>query len=199
MSPVFVLILSYLFLHEHLSGNELLAFPLLVFGGFLISLKKVEGVFRVSKALLFMLLAAFLYSLHVILSKYIYLHMSFYQGFTWISIGGFLSALPLLLVKQTRKDTMAFFKKSNVVKGAMVVNEFVNFGAVASIQLALSAGPSSLVVAFGGTQPFFVLSLTLLTSLLLPRIIKEETKVHIVAHKVIALIIIFTGVYLASI
>lgn len=199
LSPVFVLILSFLFLHEHLTSHELLAFPLLVLGGFLVSLKRVEGVFHISKAFFFMLLAAFLFSLHVLTSKYVYLNMNFYQGFTWISIGGFISALPLLLSKQTRKDTALFFRKSSMVKGAMVVNELVNLGAVISLQLALAAGPSPLVIALGGTQPFFVLLFTLLTSLTLPQLIKEETKMHIVFHKAIALAIIFIGVCFASI
>ncbi len=199
MSPLFTLALSFLFLQEHLTEKELFAFPLLVIGGFLLSIKRVEGVFKISKAFFLMMSACFLYSLHVILSKYVYLHMSFYQGFVWISIGGMISVLPLLFSKKTRTDSRAFFRKSRVVKGAMIVNELINLLGIASLQLALSLGPSSLVVALGGTQPFFILTFTLLTSWLLPHLIKEETKIHVVLHKMLAFIIISIGVYLVSV
>ncbi|HSW97373.1 MAG TPA: EamA family transporter [Candidatus Saccharimonadales bacterium] len=198
LSSIFVLVISYLIIHEKLTFHEFIAFPLLVLGGFLVSIKRIEGIFTLSKALWFMIGAAFLYALHILLSKYLYLHITYYQGLVWISIGGFLSVLPLLLGKQTRKDVRLFFNKRPIIKGLMVGNELINLGAIVASQMALSTGPASLVAAFIGTQPFFVLLFTLITSIWFAKIVKEETKIHIVVHKMIALIITFVGVYFAS-
>jgi len=199
-TPFFALVFAYLFLHESLSYKALIALVLLVLGGFIISIEKVEGVFRLSKALLYMLCACILYALYLTLSRYVYLHVSYFTGMAWQTIGGFISVAPLLLVHKTRHDVrQVVTTMSNKIKSLFFTMEALNLLAILSVQLALVSGPAALVGALGGIQPLYILVLTALVSTWLPKILKEDTAWRTLAHKSFAVILIIAGVALVTV
>ena len=72
--PLFVLTFSFVFIGERLGFYELIAFFLLLFGGFLISVKKIKDSFKISKAFYFMLFSSFLFGIYHTLTKFVYLN-----------------------------------------------------------------------------------------------------------------------------
>ena len=100
--PLFVLLLAFLFIGERLSSYEIIAFFLLLFGGFFISIRKIKDSFTISRAFYFMLLSSVLLAVYAILVKYIYLHQAYYDGFILLKFGSFLGAFSLLFFKRYR-------------------------------------------------------------------------------------------------
>ncbi len=141
LTPVFTFILTILFIHVQYTIISLVALILLVLGGLLISIEHIDGVFKITKAFWYMLLSYAMYSIYMVLSKFIYLNVSYYTGLTWISIGGFLSVLPLLFSTSIRKETKSFITGTKLlVKSLVLLNEIINLLAILSIQLALVTG-----------------------------------------------------------
>src|SRR5258708_26442855 len=70
--PVFVLIISYLFLHERLSVQQMSGFLFVTIGGLLLGLEHINvKVFRLRKSFWYMMLASFFYALTGIIFKYV--------------------------------------------------------------------------------------------------------------------------------
>jgi hypothetical protein len=64
--------------------------------------------------------------------------------------------------------------------------------------IATSLGPVTLVNSIGALQPLFVLMMTLLFSMFLPHIMKEEIDRHTIFMKVIAIALLIVGSVLVS-
>ena len=120
LSPLFSFGLIYLFSFGKatLSLSESIAFILLVCGSVFITLEKDKspcrfflrsgGGFKLSA------LAAFSFSLSFVLTKYVYLVQSFWNGFIWMRIGGFLTAFVFFLFSLRLKKK--FSRKESVLK-----------------------------------------------------------------------------------
>ena len=111
LMPVFSLILIYLFSKgkEILQFQEFLAFIFLILGSVLITYEKKKFSLR---SLQFCAISAFLLSLSFVLAKYVHLSQSFWNGFIWIRIGGFLMAIFFLFFAgEVRQKTFSFFRK----------------------------------------------------------------------------------------
>ena len=57
LSPIFILLISMFTIGESLSYNQYLGFGVLLAAGFLISIKKAEGIFRLRKSVYYALIA----------------------------------------------------------------------------------------------------------------------------------------------
>ncbi len=195
-SPVFVLIISRIFLKEVLTPNQYAGFFLLVFGGFLISCRKLQGAFRLSRAFWLMLLSTFLFAIYLVLTKYIFLSGDFINSFIWIRIGTLLGALSLLLAKGCRRGCIpAFLRLKKKIQLVVISDRVIDFIALFSINFAIVAMPVSVVSSFEGLQSFFTLAIMLLVSIKFPRIAKEEIDRKTVAYKLLAIILMAAGVY----
>jgi transporter family protein len=192
--PLFVLILSILFLGEQLTNYELIAFFILVLGGLLISIHKTKDTFKISKAFYFMLLSCFLFSIYNILAKWIYNHVPYYDGFILIRIGSVLGALMLLLVTSLRSKFIRTFSQmpTKIKQVALVVGIF-NVSGHVFLNLALFMAPVSLVTASGGVNSIIVLLLTLLLSHKYPHILKENFTKPVLLQKSVAIFLIIIG------
>lgn len=177
---------------------DLLALLILVCGSVLISYEKAKKVSF--ESLRISLTAAFLFALFFVFAKYVYLAQPFLQGFIWISLGGFLTALLFLLLKEVRdnlfevklkmpKKTMTAFL-SNQAAGALA-NILQNW-AVALAPLAYVA----VVNALQSTQYVFLLGLAVLLSVKFPQILKEEISREVIFQKIIAILLIGGGLVL---
>ncbi|KKR73166.1 MAG: Conserved hypothetical membrane protein, DUF6 family [Candidatus Levybacteria bacterium GW2011_GWC2_40_7] len=79
LTPPFVLILSFLFLGEVLTRPQYLAFILILIGGFLISLKRIEGVFKLRNAFWLMVLSSLIYAIQIVILKPLYVSYPFWD------------------------------------------------------------------------------------------------------------------------
>lgn len=197
-TPPFVLVLSFLFLGEVLTLNNYVAFVLILLGGFLISLKKVRGLFRLGEAFWWMVLASLIYAIQAVILKSLYVTYSFWDLTVYLGFGEFLPALILLLLMTNFRDR--FTKGLIDLKpiGWMLLILAMFFVATASLSglWALVTGPVSLISAFRGFQSLFVLIYAVVLSIWLPKILKEELGKGVLSIKVIAIFLMISGLYL---
>jgi len=196
-SPIFVLGMSYLFLGESLSMRQIFGFVLILIGGFAITSKQIDlNIFIPRKTFWLMMVSALLWSLTVILFKFVVISSDFWTTFAYESIGTGLAAIVVIIVKWN--EIHLFMTKS--FKGDIIILFILNaiFGVIAqySFSVALLLAPAALVSVIGGTQPFFVLIFGVFLSLFFPHIIKENIERKVLVSKIFLIVLIFIGVVL---
>jgi len=208
--PLFTLAIIYLlsFLsqeREIFTIKETMSFFLLVSGSVLITLEKEKINWM---GLKISALAAFLFSLSFVLSKYVFMSLSFWNGFFWIKIGGVLMAVVFFISKPTiresfsgqtislKKRTIAFFLSIRVASaGANILQNW----AVALASLSYVA----IINALQGVQYVFLLAFTALFSLIYPQWtknagLKEKISKKIIFQKIIAILLIGAGLIILA-
>jgi drug/metabolite transporter (DMT)-like permease len=193
-TPLFVLILSILFLDEQLTDYELMAFFVLFLGGLLISIHKTKDTFKVSKAFYLMLLTCLLFAIYSILAKFVYHHLPFYDGFILIRIGSVFAALVLLSVSAYRSQFVKTFVQLPIqIKRVAFLYGIFNVLGHVFLNLALFMAPVSLVSASSGINSVLVLLIALLLSHKYPHILKEDFTKMVLLQKSVAIFLIIIG------
>ncbi len=194
LDPLFTAVLSAIFLSEIFSFAKYIGILLTVGGAVLVSYKKDRG-FVFSKAIIFCILAAFLYAVYNLLLKYSVDRGDFWTVFAYIRLGTFLSLLPfyyfyskplLELAKQVRGLAVIVFSDSLALLGILF------------FAIATSIGYVTLTTSLTAIQPFVVLALTLGLSLFYPHILKEEQGRRVFFQKLLAIVLMFVGVLLIT-
>jgi drug/metabolite transporter (DMT)-like permease len=193
---VFILILSTLLIGEDLSGQQFLAFALLVLGSLVISIKKkkfLKGFFEGAFGLA--LFSALLFAIFWVITKYIFLDTPFITGLIWIRTGAALAALTLILPRKNRK---LIFKKTEKLR-PKTIKFFISgraLGVVAGLcmYLAVFWGSVTLAHSLQGVQYIFIL---ILAGLLFRKIrsLREQLSGEIIVQKIIAIILIGLGLF----
>lgn len=216
--PLFTFGLTYLFSggKEVLSTNEVLAFILLISGGILVVserdkstlgkdagllLSKVKALI-ISKSLRISVVTAFLFSLAFVLSKFVYESQTFWSGFIWMRIGGFLACLFFLFSKEVRREfskgQVGFKPKTGII---FFSNQAVGGGAFLLQNWAIALVPLRLLAfvnALEGTKYVFLLIFTVFLSLKFPKILKERISKKILSQKLFAILLIGLGLILLA-
>ena len=182
----------------------ILALILLIGGGFLISfdfpLKKGEVIPGE------VITAGILFGIHFLLLKYGYGHTDFINGLIWSRIGIFLGALTLLFIPLFRREIFSRSRhmrtKPKHALGTLAV--FTTNKACAGLASYLVAyasflGSVALVQALNGLQYVFLLLLMIPIAFRYPDIFREKLHFWDWFQKVIAIIIIGLGLFLASV
>lgn len=220
--PVFSFCLSFIFLGEVLSSNQLLAFGVLIAGGVLISVKhtrfyiwqeishKFRSVFGVyfgglgaeynsTRRLIFNSVAsALLFAAYYVLIKYIYSQQPFIGSFVWSRLGTFIGTIAILFVPEWRR---LIFKHQKGQKSPKNMTFFLTvrlLAAFAFIMLnwAISLGNVALINALQGVQYVFLLLIVLFLSSRFPKILKEELGGGILVQKIIGASLVCLGLYI---
>jgi len=198
--PLFTFGWVYIFGKESLSFLESIAFISLVFGTFLITFKKEKFInlksFQISA------ITAFIFSLSFVLSKYVYLQQSFWNGFIWIRIGGVLMALGFLLTQEVKKGLfeikMGFQKRT---AGIFLLNQAMGAGANILQNWAIALAPLAFVPiinALQGIQYAVLFIFATFLSLKFPQFLKEEISRKILIQKLFAILLIGLGLALLA-
>jgi drug/metabolite transporter (DMT)-like permease len=114
--PVFTLVLSSLFLHESLAPRQIVGIFIVVAGGFVLSLRRIEGrILRPRPALWLMLLSSVMYGVVSILFRFVARDVGFWTILSWEYIGkgvgaAFLMSLPV--IRRSISSQMKGLKKS---------------------------------------------------------------------------------------
>jgi uncharacterized membrane protein len=196
LTPVFVLILSSLFLHEVLRPEDYVAFGLLVIGGTLFAIRLTKGI-RISLAFYLMILSSFLLALYSVALKYLFSVQDFYTIFIWVQIAGFITFFQFIPLRPFRSSLISTYKMTSRQIGVILVAEqAVAYVSVFAYNYAIANGPLTLISSVGATQPLFVLLFATILSFRFPRVLREELTKMDVALKVLGLIAIFAGTYL---
>jgi drug/metabolite transporter (DMT)-like permease len=196
LTPVFVLILSSVVLHEALRPQDYVAFGLLVLGGTLFAIRLTKGI-RISLAFYLMILASFLLALYSVALKYLFSVQDFYTIFIWVQIAGFITFFQFIPFRPFRSSLVTTYKITSRKIGIIIVAEqAVAYVSIFAYNYAIAHGPITLISSVGATQPLFVLLFATILSYRFPRVLREELTRMDVALKVLGLIAIFAGTYL---
>lgn len=220
--PIFSFILSFVFLGETLSKQQLLAFIILICGGGLISIKhtkvylykKVINRFReiigdiagnipagaqpTSRLLINATAAAVFFAVYYVLMKYIYTYQPFIGGFVWSRLGSFVGVILMLFAPDWRQ---VIFKQQKGAKTSKNLFFFLTVRLLASaafimINWAISLGNVAIVNALQGVQYLFLFVIILLISNKFPKMLNEQLGGGVFLQKLIGAIMICLGLYL---
>ncbi len=199
LTPATVPILAYFFLDERLSYMQLLGFMIVLLASLGLALTEVKKM-KFTKALVPVLIAASIFDVVAILSKYTYDHTTFYNGYMLFSLGMGLGALFFMFI-------LRYLKTENVLKDLkrnsfkiitlMVIAEAIAIAAEFTQNLAISRGPVSLVKVIEGIQPIYVLLIALIFYPVVPKYFREAKEGNLVKKFSLMAMIVF-GLYLIS-
>ncbi len=196
--PVFTIIMGYLLLGELLSGNQYIGSFFIIVASLVISMEKPSlNIFKLRKSFWYLMLSCFLYSLSLILYKFVANDIPFFQALTYEGVGVLLCSVVLLLNKSIRR---MFVKNSKRIKkkvyGFIFINESINLVAVYFYWFSLttiSAGLASTIMQ--GIQPLITLFFGIVLTVLLPRLIKEDIGGTNLIWKASCIVVMFIGLY----
>ena len=200
--PLFTLGFVYFFSNENqaLGVFEILAFIFLILGSVLISLQAKKSI--TLKSIQLSVLAAFLFSLTFILSKFVYMEQPFWSGFIWMRLGAFLTGVCFLLTKQVR--TELFIKKTtfkNNTPKIFLGNQILGGSAFILQNWAIALVPLgflAFVNALEGIKYVFLIIFIILLSLKFPKIISEKFSKKIIIQKLFAILLIGIGLFILA-
>ena len=193
--PIFVLVLSFLFLGERLTANNFIGFGMLLSAGFLISFKKINKKFGFSKAFFYMLGSAVLISSHYVVAKHIYSVTGFWSAFMWIRLASSSSVLVLLLPSVRKEFAQSFNKAPLKIKSLLGTKMLIDFSAFIVLGYSTVYGPISLISALGSSAaPIFIFIIASIFSIYFPKILKENIHIKNILAKVIAIALTIIGI-----
>lgn len=202
MTSLFTFSLAYLFLGERLSGGQAAAFVFFSLGAFLLCSKLNHGKTTIIKGVSWAVLAAFLFAVYYVMTKFLFLRVDFMSGFILIQLGGFLGAAALVLRPANRK---AIFSASGEVASgdrstALLFVPTKLLGALSGIVIyyAISLGSVTVINSLQAVQYGFLLILAVIFSKKLPDFFKEQVGEKVLKRKILAVILIGLGLVAVS-
>lgn len=198
--PVFTLILASIFLGESLTSTQAIAFVILILGGALASVKKMNGKWHWSSAFILIMLATFLWATSDILFKKFEVEFeSFMAGFAIYFLGSFIFSLVSLAHPKGRKNVMKYFTKLPAKAWWMIkASLLAGIGGSVAFAYALTLGKASLTSVLIGTQPLFVLVIGLILACFIKGVEKETLSKNALLLKSASFALILTGLVLLS-
>jgi uncharacterized membrane protein len=210
MTALTTYFLSLIFLHEHLQSHQLLGVVVLILGGLLISFDlplKVDKK-KFFSGFYYSIGAGFLLAIAFTSFKHFYDHDNFLNVFIWTRIGLFIGALTLLIVPAWRLIISNSFtglkkdkseKKENFKTSVLfVLNKALGGAGSILTNRAISLGSVTIVNALVSTEYAFILLMGIAFSVWFPQVFREKRDVKSLIEKIIAIILITTGVAMIS-
>jgi drug/metabolite transporter (DMT)-like permease len=200
LSPIFVLILSTIFLKELLGGTQIAGFIFLVAGGLSLSLTRKKGHEEFIKNIRLVIIAAILFAVASVTIKYVYDATGFINGFLWARLGGLLFIILMILPKNVRRQIFAAPAKAGTKLSGVYLTT-IALGAAASIliQYAVSLGSVSLVTAAQGTEYAFLFLILAIFSRKFPQIFKEHLRGQTLLQKIFGIMLVAAGLIFLTI
>jgi drug/metabolite transporter (DMT)-like permease len=199
LGRIFILIWAFFIVGEKLSTGKYIGVALIVIGTILLSVKGKLADIKLSKALFYILFAAFIISFEAVLMKYLFNHgVSVGVGVAGEMIASFVCALLFLLKKNTRTDIVTNFSTFKTKIPIFFVEEGATFLAFFTGSYALGIAPVSLVKSITIFSPFFVLMYAKLLGKKFPHFFNEQKGVGITLKKIFLFSITAIGVLLIA-
>jgi len=195
--PLSTFLLKYFFLGERLNVIQFLAFIFLVSGGVLVFLKRRNNFQLDLRSVFLTIGSAIGIAIGLVLAGETFRLQGFFSGFFWISIGYLFASLIIFLWPNQKQKILAINTYAEK-RSAFLFFSDKTFSILGSglVKFAISLVSATLVNAFEGLRQFFVLILAAAISFWRPDILKEELKGIVLWQKVIAAILVGTGLFL---
>ncbi len=196
IQPVMVLIMSFLLLHETISAFQFVGFILILGAAITLSARRGIGGIQFSKILWMLLLVNFLWSLSVVLFKFIVSEGQFERFLPYESWGFALGGLLIFIFVRSVRD--AFRQSLRTIPrqalAIIAVNETIFLCAKLLTLAAVALGPTALVSVLGGTQVFFGIVAGWVLTVLAPSIYKEQIARSDLIRKGAVALVLFVGI-----
>ena len=197
LTPILILLLSFIFLKENLSFENYISFFLIILGGFLISIKIDGKKLRVSKVIFLMMLSCLFFAISNILIKYSSRYLDVYSYFFYSIMGWFISTIPFFFSKTVVKDIINKVKTLGKKTWILIIAiEVAALPVTYLVSTVIKTIDISLIAIVGNTQPVFVLLIATLLSHKFPHLIEEDKSRKALLIKASAILIMFIGLYL---
>lgn len=196
LHPVFVLILSWLILHDRISNRQMLGFFLIIFSVMLLSLERKEMLsrFKLSPAFGLLAISTLSYAFATILLKWATGHYTVFEIAAFQGFGMAIAGLPLLAMPWVRNGIQDLFAKNPFrVIGIMGGNELLSQVSKLLRLSAISIGPVALVSAVSSTRVFLGVWVGALLTMLAPGIFKEDLRANSLWTKSVLSLITLAG------
>jgi uncharacterized membrane protein len=195
--PIFVLILSSIFLGESLSLNNYIGIGLLVVSSVLASYKKSGKKFHLSAAFGIIIIFVFGSALMGILSKYTMGFTDYWNFFLWSTVGGQIGSLMFLIVPKLRRNLA---KQASMIERRTWLMLLVSYllGNIGYVfyYSAISMAKISLISALMSARPMLLFLYALALTIFMPHILKEDVSRSSLIMKGLAGIMVIIGSYL---
>ncbi|MFH1430777.1 MAG: EamA family transporter [Candidatus Uhrbacteria bacterium] len=197
-TPLWTLVLAYLFLGERLGGQELLGFGALVIGSALIVRESSTRTARQRGVYAFASLAAFAFATSYILMKAVFLEQDFIPGFVWSRIGAVIASCAILLHRPSRVAIAAPQQRPKGWQyGLFLGGQTAGAIGFIALQYAVSLASPTLVNAMQGVQYAFLFLFVLVLGRRLPQL-REQLNRRVVVQKLAAIGVIIIGLALLA-
>lgn len=191
-SNILILILAFILLKESFGLLQYFGIIMITLGAILMLVKKNEKL-KWSPSVKYILIYVVMISLTSIAAKYLLGIVDYWTLFFYENIGMFITSLPIIFGNFDNL-TKTINKYGKMVLGWIILNEILGSLTLFLILVAYSLGPVSLVNAFGSVRFIFVFFISLILSLFLPQILKEDySNRDVVLQKVLATSLIAVG------
>lgn len=205
VTPVFLLILSALFLNTPLGRPEIVAFILLVVGGVLIAAKKSSkcklfdfGKYSCGRNTWIALASAALFAIFFLLADSVFSSQQFISGFVWTRLGTLLMALLFLMIPSYRAMISNTTEKvSPKAGGLFIFNKALAGVGFILLNYAISLGNVALVNALEGVKFVFILLMAVFLARKIS-VLDEEVSKFAIFQKAAAIFIIFAGIFILT-
>jgi len=201
LDALFIVPMSYIFLGEVLNSQKYLGIIFLVSGAMLISYKtKKKGKFVFSPAIKSILMLSVIWAFLSIVEKYTLRFIDPISLMIWIFVGYLIGASPSLMFPKIKNDFFKMIKKiDNFILMLTVISIIFAISGFSLFLTALSLGSVSLVVAFLKIQPFILITYTTILTKFAPNYLEEKINKKTISLKLIAIFLIFLGVWLITV
>lgn len=193
--PVFVLILSLIFLKESITIKKLLGFVLILVPSLLASSESGKLKLSMNKNTLLLMVSMFLTAVSAVIFKFVVDVGSFskvvaYESWGW-AIGGLILFTVIPSVRKAFFTTTRSLKK--VALAIVFGNEILFLGSKLLLFLAISLGSVYLVNVITGTQVLFGALFGAVLTLIAPKIFNEDIGKNSIKNKLILGVITLIG------
>ena len=200
MTPIMILVMSYLFLGEKVTLEQ--------FFGFFLILGSVLGVsdnisrkgFQTTPTFWLILLVDFMWALSAILMKFSISENSFAEVLSYeswgIGIGGIILYTFFADIRNSFNTSIKTVRK--LALGIMFSNEALYVLGKSLTFFAYSLGPAALISIIGSTQVFMGIFMGLLITIIAPQIVKEDIAKKTLLRKILLSCVMFVGLILVS-
>ncbi len=191
--PIFVLILAYVFLGERLPELFYLSFIFLVIGSLLVSAKDLKNITKPDIVFWMMISASLMWASQLVFMKFLYMSNDLLAVFIVMCSGRLVAGVLTALFIDGKNFSTDLFSTD---KKLLIIFFLANVFGVSLYHYAISMGSVTMVEAISGFQAFFTLFLAVTLSKTIPSLIDEVTELKAVAHKLVAITLMFIGLAL---
>lgn len=196
--PVLTLLFAYLFFGQRVSALDALAFIIVLVGTFFVSVKRAQGVFRITEGTKWITGAILIWGLMFAGVDWALTKITFWHYLTLEVFGNCIAGTSLLLLPQIRNELIDSLKSATGGKYFWFgLTKVIDFLGQILIKKAFVLGPSAgLVTVVMQVQSVYGIAIGACLTLWLPHIIEEDISRENIGKKVLGVAVAFVGICL---